>query len=131
MKAYTIRQPAATLVATARQRVINSPVPTEHRGPLAIHVGPPRSDLIKLVGPLGRAEVGKVIAVVRLVVCVHLRDVYYGLAPKGCEWVASHEYAIGPYCWVLDDVHAVRPVQTEGRPGLWDWEPDTEIAPAW
>jgi activating signal cointegrator 1 len=135
MKALTISQPWASLIADGRKWVENRTWFTGYRGPLAIHAG-------KGTQYLTRAELkgyptGCIIAVAELVACVR-----FDLLQRKCDlgdstwaWafgstritpedIRDHEYTEGPWCWVLNGVRKIKPVQVKGAMGLWefDWE---------
>lgn len=135
MKALTICQPYAHLIATGDKRVENRSWPTRYRGPLLIHAGKSRSWLCLDEGsnideeygiPVADMAFGAIVATARLVDCLPLdgimRGQYSGLYP----WLASHEHTEGPWCWVLaDEVSLAEPVPARGAQGLWDfpWPP--------
>lgn len=113
VKALTICQPYAELIAQGVKLVENREWPTHHRGLLAIHSGKSRDwleegDEARLPGMV----FGAVVAVATLADCVprsrlpaHLTD---------------HEHAHGPWCWVLQDiVRLAEPIVVRGAQGLW------------
>ena len=133
MKALTISQPFASLIASGEKWVENRRWPTGHRGRLAIHAG-------KGTQYLDRRELvayptACVVAVAQLVACVHLHAVG-GRDPLPCEQLRmkgidpsdllSHEHTEGPWCWVLRDIRRYRePIPCRGAQGLWEWrEPE-------
>lgn len=122
MKALTICQPYAHLIAIGDKLVENRTWPTPYRGPLAIHAGKSRAWLE------GGEEYefpdmvfGAVVAIAELVDCVRLED----LPPH----LRDHPHANGPWCWVLGDVRRVVPVPYRGQQGLFDIDPLPEETP--
>ena len=129
MKALTISQPYASLIADGEKWVENRTWPTPYRGLLAIHAG-------KATQYLDRKELaaylnGCVIAVARLVACVHKHAVE-ARDPLPCSQLLragidiqaflDHPHTEGPWCWVLRDVRKLdEPVPCSGKQGLWDW----------
>lgn len=136
MKALTICQPYAHLIASGAKRVENRTWPTKHRGLIAIHAGKSRTWLDTGESetsegrhsnygiPVSRMVFGAVVAIANLVDCVLLdaghidyqraRDAKY-------PWLASHEHANGPWCWILEDVKPLaRAVPWRGAQGLFD-----------
>lgn len=116
MKALTIIQPYAHLIAEGLKVVENRKWATPYRGPLLIHAGKNRSWLES-----GEREryphmaFGAIVALATLVGCVPLE--------KLPERYRGHRYAEGPFCWLLRDVRRlVEPVPCTGAQGL--WEPD-------
>ena len=117
MKALTICQPYAEMIASGEKRIENRTWYTGYRGPLAIHAG-------KSLGYLRLADMkrwpdmvfGAIIAVGRLVACVPVnvwRDLH---RPNHRDW----KYAEGPWCWLLRDVRRLdRPIPCSGKLRLW------------
>lgn len=112
MKALTICQPYAELIARGEKVIENRTWPTAYRGLLAIHAGkstawfdtPSDADLPR----------GAVVAIARLVDCRRV-----GELPADLQ---AHAHAHGPWCWVLADVERFpNPIPARGAQGLWDW----------
>ena len=132
MKALTISQPFASLIASGEKWIENRTWPTVYRGPLAIHAGLGRQYLSKK--ELEAYPTGSVIAIARLAACLWLGDIRshamkqgYGslaIANTSRTWseAVSHKHAEGPWCWILEDVQAIDPVPYRGAQGLWDWQ---------
>ena len=136
MKALTISQPFATLIANGEKCVENRKWLTKHRGPLAIHAGMGRQYLDAI--QLEQYPTGKIIAVAQLVACVRV-DLIRSAAESGKDLVSSfgetfltasearrlaaHKHTEGPFCWVLEDVKKLQnPVLYSGRQGLWEFD---------
>jgi hypothetical protein len=149
MKALTLTQPYATLVAIGAKRIETRSWSTRYRGPLAIHAG-------KGLGPVGgeRGLValcqngvfaqalkgrtlprGVIVANCTLVDVVPVEDVlcrvqirprdydtgYYLWSVDDSER-AFGDYTPGRYAWLLADVRPVDPpIPATGRQGLWEW----------
>ncbi len=114
MKALTICQPYAELIARGEKVIENRTWPTSYRGHLAIHAGKSRAWLMgDPFEPRGMAF-GAVVAIARLADCVKVEDLP---AP-----LCYHEHAHGPWCWVLEDVTRFpEPIPARGAQGLWEW----------
>lgn len=130
MKALTISQPYASMIADGWKWVENRRWPTGYRGPLAIHAGKGTQYLDR--DELAQWPTGSVLAVGNLVACVHrhaivLRDplacdqlLEAGVSP---ESFLHHKHTEGPWCWVLMEVHKLaEPYPCRGQQGLWDVE---------
>ena len=129
MKALTISQPYATLIATGEKWVENRRWGTAYRGPLAIHAGKgtqymDRRDLLALATEY---PTGCIMAVAELVACVNIErtrrwDRSTVLATGiTVDDVLSHEHAEGPWCWVLQNIRRLSAiVYCPGSQGLWD-----------
>lgn len=126
MKALTICQPYAHLIAIGEKRVENRTWPANYRGPLAIHAGKSRSWL--LADDEERypdMAFGASVAVAQLVDCLSNAAITLGRISKELIWVRTHEHAEGPFCWILDDVKPLpEPIPARGYPSLWTIPPD-------
>lgn len=135
MKALTISQPYASLIASGEKWIENRTWPTSYRGPLAIHAG-------KGTQYLDRDEIkdyptGCVIAIAKLVACYRLDEIQRNDADSSIRksridtsiwnWseAARHKHAEGPFCWILQDIKAIDPVPCRGAQNLWNWERPT------
>lgn len=119
MKALTILQPYAHLIASGQKRVENRDWPTRYRGPLAIHAGKSRAWLMD--GHLEEfldMRFGAVVAIANLIDCIRLGS-------KDAEkypWLEAHPHAHGPWMWILDDVQPLpAPIPFKGAQGLWEY----------
>ena len=136
VKALSLTQPWASLVATGAKRIETRTWPTRYRGPLAIHASMrfpaaeralarthPFSDAISDPDALPR---GAVIAVVDLVDCIRTeealrrglvgpREVFFGDYSAGrWAWILG-----GPRLWGFDE-------PAGGRMQLWPWRPGSD-----
>ena len=121
MKALTVQQPWAGLIAVGVKDVENRSRRTPYRGPLLIHAGVSRdreADLQRIGGaePLCTAR-GVLLGTVELVDVV--RD-------SASPWAVS-----GQWHWLLRGAVLLgRPVPCRGQLGLWDVVVDVEGVPA-
>jgi hypothetical protein len=99
MKAITVRQPWAELIASGAKRVENRTWRTRYRGPLLIHAAKPT---------------GAIVATADLIDCVPIQD-------------AQHlDFAEGPWCWLLEYIRRLpKPIPCRGQQRLFDlpWPP--------
>jgi hypothetical protein len=130
MKALTILQPYASLIASGRKWVENRNWYTNYRGPLAIHAG-------KGLRYLDRESItayptGCIIATAMLSECIRIellralaKDSKHRNHPigRGCNYTwdqaCIHAHTEGPYCWILSDVQEIKHVVMRGKQGLW------------
>ncbi len=131
MKALTICQPYAELIARGEKRVENRLWPTRYRGRLAIHAGASRAWLYRAavagdwVGASCGLAFGAVVAVCRLIGCVHVD----GRIPRELAWVKEDRHTCGPWVWVLADVRRLtEPIPARGELGIWEWSGDVRPA---
>jgi hypothetical protein len=142
LKAITLRQPYATLIAIGAKRSETRGWRTRYRGPLAIHAArafPPEARALCSREPFRAAlqqggyaspdalPLGAVVATCRLVDCLPTgresgRQRDYLPQRDSPEW-AFGNYAPGRYLWLLEDVTAVWPPQlARGKQGFWEWD---------
>lgn len=151
MKAITLTQPWASLVAVGAKRIETRSWSTPYRGPLAIHAAkglasvgghnglidlclnePFASVLARggkgLLVPGQDLPLGAVVATCTLIDCIHItaEDNDANLAAFRAH-AAEHDrafgdYTLGRYMWLLADVVALpEPIPARGALGLWDW----------
>jgi hypothetical protein len=135
MKALTLTQPSATLVATGAKRVETRSWGTRYRGELAIHAAkrfPPAARTVCLDTPFfealthdrGRTSaldlpLGAVIATAELVEIVPVGP---GQLRLGEQELAFGDYREGRYAWFLANVKPLpEPIPARGALGLWEW----------
>lgn len=126
MKAITLSQPWAELVAAGRKRYETRSWRTNYRGPLAIHAarlgsgGLSTEKFEEMRKDFGLGELfhwSAIIAVVDLVACERTEDVR--------DWISGYEFragdfASGRYAWRLENVRRLDPVvPASGKLGLW------------
>lgn len=152
MKALSLTQPWATLVAIGAKRIETRSWSTSYRGPIAIHAskGFPRDcrDLCATQpflreltrSGLSRPELptGAIVATARLVYVFLTGDTlnYHDRSrtmrgPNGLTYemtpqeIAFGDYSPGRFAWVLSDVVALKtPVPAKGALGLWQVTPE-------
>jgi hypothetical protein len=150
MKALTLRQPFASLVALGEMWIETRNWQSQYRGPLAIHAGRAftREDAIftitqpEIAGALvrhglkgsGELPLGAVVAIAQLVdvVPVDKIDRAWISQPDISEsgrYVISEkdqafgDFSAGRYAWILTDAQRLQePVPAVEGSGLWDWE---------
>ena len=134
MKALTICQPYAELIARGEKRVENRTWETKYRGQLAIHAGKSREWLKGYRDPPAPLDFGAVVCLVELVECVkaanhaELETWLRGDAQREQRyaWLRCRPYVMGPYLWVLADVERLdEPIPARGKQGLWEWSHET------
>jgi hypothetical protein len=145
VKAITILQPWATLIATGSKSYETRSWATSHRGEIAIHAGQTwsrdyarictRSPFLEelsrdgymidryLWGPHGRVRsfglpLGKVVAVAELVEVIPVERVSGLVNPRE---TAFGDFSRGRYAWKLSNIRRLRePYPAKGRQGVWD-----------
>ena len=138
MKALTLQQPWATLVAIGAKRVETRSWSTNYRGPLAIHaaatiamgdfvlwklcMSEPFLAALKAAGITDLTDLprGVILATASL---SHVQKIYIANRPNLPE-LAFGDYTSGRFAWYLDKVATLpEPVPARGALGLWEWKP--------
>lgn len=132
MKALTICQPYAELIARGDKRVENRTWSTPYRGSLYIHAGKSRNWLdiwfngnCEIDGetriPIHAMTFGAVVAIATLADCLPYDCVADGVYDKKYPWLRTHEHANGPWCWVLENVQRLTvAIPWRGAQGLFE-----------
>lgn len=132
MKALTISQPYASLIASGRKWVENRTWPTTYRGPLAIHAG--KGTQYLTATELRAYPSGVFVATCELVTCLDVDKAQeHGVASLNDEQrrelddagialedILAHEHTEGPVAWVLTAVRECEPLPAAGKQQLWD-----------
>jgi hypothetical protein len=152
MKALTLTQPWATLVAIGAKQIETRSWRASYRGPLAIHAAKGLGPIYSEANLMGRCRSepfrsallaagflrtlvlprGAIVAVCNLVGIIKTsafeesRTQYYDY-PRG--WTLTEQerafgdYSPGRYAWLLADIRALpEPILAKGALGLWEWE---------
>lgn len=148
MKAITIIQPWATLIALGEKQFETRSWSTKHRGELAIHAGkkidrkacqtePIRSTLAKYGLTADNLPTGAIVALCNLEECYKVDNSHdygtIGLKAKSGKFIMwggsrSNEYYFGDYtdgryAWQTSNVRQLlAPIPAKGMQGLWNWE---------
>lgn len=129
MRALTLTQPWATLVAIGAKKIETRSWNTNYRGLLAIHAAKKCPyEAFELVfqepfhSAIGRNQMplGFVIATCELVDVVRIyADTYIPGKPE----LMFGDYSIGRYMWYLEGIARIpEPIPARGALGLWEWE---------
>ncbi|TWH48530.1 ASCH domain-containing protein [Sporomusa sp. KB1] len=135
MKAITILQPWASLIARGAKKIETRGWATKYRGPIAIHAAKDQDKNGERIRHIvARAEqygivlpdmqFGAVIAIAELVDCIEMTDDWIGYLPQ--QELVFGWYDIDRVAWKLANVRPIDPVQARGKQRLWEWE-----APGW
>lgn len=129
MRALTLWQPWASLVAAGIKRTETRRWKTPYRGPLAIHAAkfmPRKLDELwvreaerRLDCSLDELPRGAVVALARLVEIVPSEDARAAPDPWG-------DYAAGRWVWRLACIEPTEPILVRGYQRLWNWDPPPE-----
>lgn len=143
MKAITIHQPWATLIALGEKRFETRGWPTKYRGELAIHAGkkidraacerdPINSTLAKHGYTANNLPTGVIVATAELVESHTIfntsdNGIHVIHSTGAVGWIYNNEeafgwYGEGRYAWELDNVRILpEPIPAKGQQGLWNY----------
>lgn len=133
MKALTVSQPYAGLIADGLKFVENRRWKTSYRGWLAIHAG--KGTQYLTARELRLYPTGCIVALVKLEACESLEDLQRlevvdwrrPVAGRAVGEILGHEHCEGPECWIIGERAKFRePIPCKGAQGL--WHPPPEIA---
>lgn len=141
MKALTIKQPWATLIALGEKKYETRSWRTNYRGKLAIHAGkqidmgafrePRIKSILEKHGITDPKQlpIGAVIAISELADCHQvIMDFDTHAETTGC-FIDEYEYPLGCYeigrfAWELKNVQPLEtPIGAKGQLSLWEWNP--------
>ncbi len=140
MKALSLWQPWANLVAVGAKRIETRSWATDHRGPLAIHATSkfPQEARDAARNPIFAQALGEgllprsaIVAVATLVGCYQFgygsTNQTIGGEPVGALEETFGDFTPGRYGWLLKDVQRLAvPVPCPGARMLWDVPPEVE-----
>lgn len=132
MKALTLTQPWASLVALGHKQVETRSWRTFYRGPLAIHAakGFPPAALVfaeeeRAIGRIpARLPRGAIVCIIDLVDCQPTESLVGDPRLSGLERHLG-DYTPGRWAWLFDPTSLrflKTPIQARGALGLWEWD---------
>lgn len=134
IKALSLWQPWATLIASGVKAHETRHWSTEHRGAIAIHAakrldfaGAPVQLCHRVLGRTwwDKCPQGAVVAVARLRTCRSTDDVFQHVTRADA---ASGDFSEGRFAWALTEVRPLdEPIPTLGRQGLFNWSPPDDL----
>lgn len=129
MKALTISQPYASLIADGEKYIENRTWETKYRGLIAIHAGKGTQYLTAAEMRSQELPTGQIVAVAELVECLEIGFIERNRANTeplaellglSVQDMANHEHTEGPWCWVLQHVRKISTaIEATGALGLW------------
>lgn len=149
MKAITILQPFASLIADRQKVYETRGWSTSYRGPIAIHAGAKGMDIRDLSEPMivaaqqaigisnfDKLPHGCVIGIADLVDCLKVvgraslrigdEKQVVAVLENGVRIIGNEllfgDYTIGRYAWQLENVRSIVPVAARGMQRIWNWE---------
>lgn len=143
MKAITLWQPWATLVAHGLKHFETRGWAVKFCGPIAIHAAKRPVDYRELnpvigksLNQLGYANVallplGCVVCIADLVDCLPTEEVVQNIFFKQIAATEQHfgDFRPGRFAWQLDNIVRVDNIPAQGGQGIWDWRPPEGVLP--
>ena len=140
MKAITIWQPWAEMVAAGIKQNETRSWPTKYRGPIAIHAAKKSIQVsctevsdeamevicrrLNLSGVFNSPDtfpMGCIVATANLTDCIKITPEY--IATLSSDELTLGDYTVGRYAWVMKDTKKLdSPIPVKGRQGLWNWD---------
>jgi hypothetical protein len=145
MKALSLIQPWASLVAIEAKRIETRPRYTAYRGPLIVCASkrypkwaqdlwfePPFFDALHShFGNPRELPVGAALCLVNLAGCVKTTELHKLDAisfKRNAAELAFGDFSEGRYAWALEHVRSfAKPIPVKGALGLWEWPRDSSI----
>jgi len=134
IKAITLWQPWASLIAAGVKRHETRSWATSYRGPIAIHAGQtidvagaPEALCAAALGANWRRviPVGMILAVGELTACVEASRLAPSLTTADRE---AGNFEAGRFAWRIDNMRPLaQPVPATGRQGLWNWSAPRDL----
>lgn len=139
MKAITIKQPWATLIALGEKQFETRSWKTRHRGKIAIHAGKSIDmdafhyeeiqTILNKHGIYKKEDLpfGSVIATADLTDCLQVMKDNFDSAETDKDFIDEKEYPLGDfsegrYAWKLENVEVLdNPIPAKGQLSLWEW----------
>lgn len=136
MKAITLWQPWATLIALGEKPYETRSWPTSYRGKIAIHASKKWDD--EIIGYVMDWRVQQIMQIYRLrsyadmplgaIVCIgDLTDcIPTSLVPRNEQRFG--DFTPGRFAWKIEHVKTLlNPIEIRGKQGLWDWTPPVNL----
>lgn len=140
MKAITVWQPWATLLATGKKRIETRSWKTSYRGEILIHAGKPKKNFFDEIyadgevypffreaGIVGHKDFfepsGMIIGKAKLVNCVRIDELTAQLIKEQHpDEFAFGDFSPGRYAWLMEGAALFeKPIPATGKQGLWNF----------
>lgn len=128
MKAITITEPWASMIAKGFKKIETRSWPTSYRGKIAIHAGKgkPNRDWVGNVPEMmnlidNDIHPGCIIAYADLIGCEKMTKEMIDNVKKNHAEYISGIYEPGRYAFILDNIQPVTPIPTKGKQRIWNY----------
>lgn len=132
MKAISIKEPFASLIASGVKKNETRSWKTNYRGELFIHaskipVQTLRNNILKDVIKDMKLNCGNIICKCNLVDCVYMDEKFIENIKQDPIEYSVGEYKIGRYAWILEDVELTYPIPINGKLNIWNFDLKYEL----
>jgi len=132
MKAISLWQPWASLMAIGAKTIETRSWSTTYRGPLAIHASkrlvlPNDPEFLKAVKDLGLLDrelpLGAIVGTCELYDCIPVEKATATFFRRPDKEILFGDWSPGRYLWLTQNFKRFDiPIPARGKQGLWDWE---------
>ena len=132
MKAISIKEPFASLIASGVKKIETRSWKTNYRGELFIHaskipVQTLRDNILKDVTKDMNLNCGNIICKCNLVDCVYMDKKFIENIKQNPIEYSVGEYKIGRYAWILEDIELIVPIPINGKLNVWNFDLKYEL----
>ena len=125
MKALSLTQPWATLVASGRKQIETRSWSTRYRGPLFIHAaktfpGYAKTFACEVYGNPALIPYMPLGALVARVYLLDVRTTEYMSTRITTEERRYGDYTPGRFAWIISNIESIEPLPCKGALGLWE-----------
>lgn len=130
MKVLSLTEPCATLIKEKKKLIETRSWKTNYRGELYIHANKTKIpkewrdnlELMSLVKDIP-LNYGKIICKCKLVDCIYMtEDFINNIKTNNYQEYICGIYEVGRFAWILEDIEAIIPIETNGHLGVWNYE---------
>lgn len=120
MKALSIIEPYASLIAEGKKHIETRSWRTSYRGPLLIHASATRipKEYTHLLNDVQNVHPGHIICCANLIDCVQMTEEFIRSLSE--QEIKYGFYSVGRWAWILDDVKPIEPYKIKGHLGIWE-----------
>lgn len=132
MKAISIKEPFASLIASGVKKIETRSWKTNYRGELFIHASKIpvqilRDNILKDVTKDMNLNCGNIICKCNLVDCVYMDEKFIENIKQNPIEYSVGEYKIGRYAWILEDIELIVPIPINGKLNVWNFDLKYEL----
>ena len=123
MKALTIREPFASLIARGIKGIETRSFKTNYRGKILIHSSKTKQPIRDNIKHLVNFDLiyGCILCEAELVDCIYMTEEFIEKLKKenNTEYLCGR-YEVGRYAWVLKNIKPIKPIEVKGQLGIWN-----------